>query len=333
MPNISTAQGCMEAESDEGVSVKGFLQPQFDYTFDGENNENTYKFNRARLGVVGNIPYDFSYYFILEASPFKGGEGKVYLLDAFVSYSRFSFAKVSIGQFKSPFSLEQNTSCSGLHTINRSLVVNELAGPIRELGLMIHGDIIKDKLKYKLAFMNGTGHGEIDDNSSKTIAGRVVISPLKFISIGGSFKHGKNPPKADGVEVEDETMRYAADLELKFGEFLIQGEYIFGQDKGSSIEGGGCGETPVTVVGDFKKSGYFMQAMYMLPFNLQPILKLESYDADLDETEPNEKMITTFGFNYFFNDWTRLQLNYLYQAEKGHEVKNDMLMLQIQVKF
>ena len=41
----------------------------------------------------------------------------------------------------------------------------------------------------------------------------------------------------------------------------------------------------------------------------------------------------TFGFNYFLNDWTRLQLNYLYKAEDQEEISNDELLMQLQVKF
>jgi len=43
--------------------------------------------------------------------------------------------------------------------------------------------------------------------------------------------------------------------------------------------------------------------------------------------------VITFGANYFFNDNTRLQLNYQYKAEQGAEVKNDAIGLQLQVKF
>ncbi len=138
LPATVNAQGCMEASSDDGVAIIGYLQPQYEYGFYGDdadgNNLNTssFMFNRARLGVTGQVPYDFSYYALAEFSPTKGGP---YLLDFFITYSGLGpWAKISVGQFKQPFGLELGTPCQALHTINRSLVVNELASPFRDLG-------------------------------------------------------------------------------------------------------------------------------------------------------------------------------------------------------
>ena len=83
--------------------------------------------------------------------------------------------------------------------------------------------------------------------------------------------------------------------------------------------------------GSIKRSGYWAQAMYMTDWNLQPVVKYESYDPDT-ETDDNALSIITFGFNYFFNDWTRLQFNYLYKAEEEEEA-NDEILMQLQVKF
>ena len=70
----------------------------------------------------------------------------------------------------------------------------------------------------------------------------------------------------------------------------------------------------------------------MTPWNIQPIVKYESYDPNND-VDKNAQDVITFGFNYFFNDWTRLQLNYLYKAEEGNEISNDEILMQLQVKF
>ena len=64
---------------------------------------------------------------------------------------------------------------------------------------------------------------------------------------------------------------------------------------------------------------------------IQPVLKYEFYDPD-EDTENDAISVITFGVNYFFNDWTRLQLNYLYKAEETEEA-NDEVLMQLQVKF
>ena len=84
--------------------------------------------------------------------------------------------------------------------------------------------------------------------------------------------------------------------------------------------------------GSVERSGYWAQAMYMTEWNIQPVVKYEYYDPNIDVDDDGESTIT-FGFNYFFNDWTRLQMNYLYKAEEGTELANDEVLMQLQVKF
>ena len=201
-----------------------------------EDDLNSFTFNRARMGSVGNIPYDFSYYIMYEFSPNK--DGYPYLLDGFITYSRLApWANFSIGQFKSPFSLELNTPCQGLHTIKRSLVVNELTTPDRDLGLLVSGKYNK-LAKYAFAFTNGTGRGVIENNQNKTFAGRLVVSPVEFLSFGGSYKHGTSPTIIADAD-EDEKNRFAGEFEFKLNNTLVQAEYVSAEDIGSYTTGGG----------------------------------------------------------------------------------------------
>ncbi len=330
LPGVVQGQGCMEATSEEGVSVVGFFQPQIEYK--EETDEVTYTFNRARVGFIGNIPYDVSYYLFIEFSPFK--TDAPFLLDGFITYSRLApYASFSMGQFKSPFSLELNTSCAGLHTINRSKVVSQLAGPGRDIGMMLFGDYEK-MVSYSFALMNGTGMGEKDDNKGKDIVGRIVLSPIEFVNVGGSYRLGKSKPAIEEAD-EDERTRYGGELEVKYADFLLQGEYIYGEDVGSyTVGGGGCGGGAGELVqGTVERSGFFVQGMYMTQWNLQPVIKCESWDPNMD-VEKDLEQITTYGLNYFINDWTRVQINYLYCAEEdGREVDNDQILVQVQVKF
>jgi phosphate-selective porin len=354
------AQGCMEpASSSGGVSVIGYIQPEFKVAFNGENADGTsandmgFYFRRARLGVTGNIPYDFSYYVMAEFSSFQNGP---YLLDAFVTYNRFKpWFKISMGQFKKPFGLELGaTGCQDLYTINRSKVVNELTSPDRDLGIMLSGSTGTKKffglekeniLSYVLSVTNGTGKNVYDIDQAKDFIGRLVIAPYEFISVGGSYHFGKQKNPDPTVKDMDERMRYGADITLKKYNFILQSEYVFGQDKGSKLIGGGCGATPELVQGNFKSNGYFAQLMYNTKWNLMPLVKFETYDSDMDKEDYDHTAYRsstwTFGLNYYPNDWVRFQLNYLSNIESSsstditnyNEVPNDMFLLQVQVKL
>lgn len=346
----SFGQGCLESSSGDGAKIIGYIQPQFDYNFNGKNlageslNTNSFKFNRARIGVTGSIPYDIDYYVLVETSSFFTGDP--FLLDAFVTYKRLGpWAKFSVGSFKSPISLELNTPCNGLHTINRSVFVDELTAPNRDIGVMMLGS--SDSLtifgmetynffKYSIAVTNGTGLGNLDNNKGKNYSGRIVISPLKGLSLGASYLYGNQKPNDSTATEDDVKKRFGFDAEFAFKNFLIQGEYLHGEDVGSYTTGGGCGSEPTVEIGSVNRAGYFVQAMYMTPWNLQPVFKYETYDPNLDPDKKEDiKNIMTFGLNYFLNDWTRIQVNYLYKAEETAdvEVPNDCLLVQIQVKI
>ena len=76
--------------------------------------------------------------------------------------------------------------------------------------------------------------------------------------------------------------------------------------------------------------------MYMTPWRVQPVIKYEFYEPNAAaETLGDQQTIITYGINYFFNEWTRLQVNYLYKAEENGnvEVPNDALLFQLQVVF
>lgn len=329
--NNVMSQGCMEASSDEGVSIKGYIQPQWEYyqTTDG-HDANSFTFNRARLAALGNIPYDVSYFFMVDFSKFKSGP---YLLDAFVTYSRFDFAKITFGQFKSPISLEQNTPCQGLHTIYRSKVVDELAGPQRDLGAMVFGSLMDHKLNYAIALMNDYQRNAEDDNIGKSIKGRVTYAPADFIQLGGSFSYGKTQNDSDVDSIMNIKKRFGGELQISYGNFLLQGEYIWADDSGPYTTGGGCDGAPLEFhTGGVTRSGFFAQAMYLTSWNLQPVIKYETFDSDMN-IDNNTESVITYGINYFLNDWTRIQLNYRYKAEQGNEIPNDQVIVQVQVKF
>lgn len=355
-PMMTNAQGCVEATSDEGIQVVGYIQAQYEMESSGELgagesfSENSFYFNRARLGVVGNIPYDISYYVMTEFSDTQGGP---YLLDAFITWHGLGpWAKISMGQFKTPFGLELSTPCQSLHTINRSKVVGQLAQPFRDIGIMITGgtDSLnvfglqkKNVFSYSLAILNGTGMNTKDKDKYKDIAARLVFAPLDQFAIGASYRTGKSINSDPTVTAADKRSRFGVDVNFNYDNFIFQAEYISGDDEGTYYVGdGGCGGELTPVVGSVKRSGYMAQALYMTPWNIQPVLKYESYDQDTDANATFDKVSTiTMGFNYFLNEWTRLQVNYLYNVEESsdvdianyNEVPNDMFLVQLQVRF
>ena len=325
------AQGCETGDpSSENDSLApkvilfGYIQPQYGYTLN-DANENSLSFKRARIGVRGKIYKDFSYYFMLETSPFIGSSGDAYLMDAFVSYDKHNWARISVGSFKQPFSLEVATPCHGLTTIDRSIVADQLVAPQRDFGVGLYGGNKYNKLNYAIALMNGRGLGVKDNNSKKDIIGRATYKLTNFMTIGGSFRYGY-PNNSD-----DTRTTVGGEMALEFNNLKIQGEYIYDEGDYNRAAGGGCGATPVEL-GE-KRDGAYIMASYDTKYNLQPVLKYEFFDPNLDVKKIGYQEMMTVGVNYFFNDKIRLQVNYQAHIETYINIDNDMLLAQVQVKF
>jgi len=330
------AQGCEDDDSattgtenvdpsKPTVKLFGFFQPQYGYNFDGNDNENSFYFKRARIGALGRITNDFSYYFLLEASPFINSDGNVKLLDAFITYKKYDWAKISVGSFKQPFGLEVTQACNNLTTIDRAIVSDQLVAPQRDMGLMVLGGSKKTQFRYALALMNGRGLYVKDNNAKKDIIGRASYKLFDWAQIGGSFRYGY-PNNMD-----DDRTTYGLDVVLKHENFKLQGEYIYDEGDYNRAAGGGCGTTPLEL-GDERHGAYGMLS-YRTDFGLEPVVKYEYFDADSDIKSLGYQEMVTIGANYFFNKNTRFQINYQLKTEGANSIDNDALLMQMQVRF
>jgi len=342
--STSYAQGCDAPSSDEGVQVFGYIQPEINTQFLDETVVN-FQFRRARIGVMGIIPYDFSYYVLLETSQFMnpGDRTGAFLLDAFVSYTRFDYFKISLGSFKYRFGNELSQACNALYTINRSKGVDELTGGIgggnRDLGIMFLGGNKASLFQYYVSLTNGYGVYETQKNNlldAYAVTGRVVVQPIEGLYLGASGRYMESPSETVGLP-SDTKMRYGVDAEYSFRNFKLFGEYINGADDGSYQEGGGCGGDPVTKTGFQDAVSYYGMIVYRWN-NFEPVYKFDVYSTMQGEegvtgTKDVTSMHHTVGLNYYPNDWTRIQMNYVYRAEDPVEINNDCLIVQLQVKF
>ena len=301
----------------------GYFQPQFENHFT-DIKTNTFKFKRARFGVRGNINTDFSYYVMLEASSFVSSTGSPYILDAFITYKKYDWAKFSVGSFKQPFGLEVTTACHNLKTIDRSFVSDQLVAPQRDLGLMMLGGNKATKFNYALALMNGRGLGVTDNNTKKDFIGRASYQLFDFLSLGASFRYGY--PNNNDLE----RTTYGVDVLAKYRNFSLQTEYIYDEGDYNRALDGGCGSTPVEL-GEEREGGYIMLSYKHNKW--EPVFKYEYFDADTSIKKLGYQEIMTLGVNYFFNNKTRMQINYQNKIETATSIDNDALLIQFQIKI
>ncbi len=292
----------------EALTLSGYGQVQ--YTTQ-ETGIDGFTLRRARLSLTGEILKDLHFKFQVDTlkSPL--------LLDAYLDWGFHSAASVRAGQFKIPFSMESLTSSADLDLINRTQVVSKLApgwdigSNGRDIGLSLYGKAAF--LEYAVAVFNGAGINKTDGDDKKDWAGRLVIHPVSFLTLAASGYDGKTVPSAGAAPVT--RARVGLEAALLMDAMSLKSEFIQGQD------------------GDTMKQGWYVQGGYfVLPKQLQGLVRFDSYDPDrnasLDRTD-----VWTLGVNWFLAARTKLTLNCEITRDESGKMTNKALIAQFQAAF
>lgn len=114
------------------------------------------------------------------------GQGKTTLQDVTLDARFHPAAKVRAGKFKTPFGLERLQSETDLMFVSRALPTNLV--PNRDLGIMVHGEVLDGVFAYAGGVFNGVadgGSGDTDINDGKEEAARLFFLPFKKTSLAG----------------------------------------------------------------------------------------------------------------------------------------------------
>lgn len=193
----------------------------------------------------------------------------------------------------------------------------------RDLGLRVSGKLLAGPagIDYSIAAINGSDRNNPDKNDEKDFVGRIGLTPLKMLAIGGSAYVGKSPQTATvagattftGLNVKRD--RYGADLEFRpVAPLMVRAEYIVGKDDA------------------VKFSGYYGLVAYRLPMDIEPAIRFERLDPNKD-TPDNEITRTTVGVNYYIKGDTKVQLNYEFRDDKGAPKVGNIALAQLQISF
>ncbi|HVV55948.1 MAG TPA: porin [Mucilaginibacter sp.] len=302
------------------LQISGLVQARYQ-VFEQKNINDAFDLHRARLDAKGSITDKWSYEIYTEFA------ASVKLLDAYTTYKIAAFLKVTAGQFKIPFSYESLTPDSQLEFIDRSQAVEALAGRSkdiignqngRDIGIQVSGDFIKVKDRYLLDYafgvFNGAGYDVTTDNNNyKDIAVRLGVHVLKGLNFGGSFYGGEDIP-AGNTQTQVRN-RFGFDGRFMQGPLSLTTEYVHGTD--ASVQ----------------KQGWYAQAGYFVVWQkLQLVARYDTYNPNSKTVSARTRIYTT-GANYVFNQWTRLEINYLNKREEKIQTPNNIIETQMQIAF
>lgn len=308
----------------ERITLSGYAQLGYTYS-DANGPDNTFDVKRIIFMADGKITDQWSCYFMYDFA--AGGN----LLEVYTDYKFLPQLTARLGQFKTPYTIENMLSPSTVELINcYALPVSYLAAINgsdrlcasnggRDIGLMVYGDLFKNNLlTYKLAVMNGQGINTKDRNNQKDIVGYLMVNPLKWLSVGGSFIKGKGYAMADSnlsdiKEGENYNRnRWSMGAVLTAAKASLRTEYLAGKD------------------GEIRSRGFYATGCAQVLPKLEVIV---SYDRFNRNTEMEDKQTNYIaGLQYWFYPKCRVQAQYTRQEPQLGEGSN-LIQAQIQVRF
>lgn len=229
----------------------GYFMGQYQAaTQDGSEN-NSFNIRMARVSVSGRIMGDFEYKVQGQINGNTSNLGSSpRIVDAYVEWQKYDFARIKVGQFKRPFTFE-----NPMHPIDQGFmgyaqVVNKLSGFAdrtgghssngRDIGLQIQGDMFpngagRNLLHYQVGVFNGQGINVKDVDNRKDIIGGMWIMPARGVRFGafgwvGSYaRTGTWTDAAGNSRSGTQSLaqyRYAIGAEYKDADWQIRSEYV-----------------------------------------------------------------------------------------------------------
>lgn len=307
----------------ERFTFSGYAQLGWEY-HDQSDPNNEFKINK--LIVMGNLRI------IDNLNAFAMFDFKGFTLqELWVNYQVRPWFNIKLGQFKTPFSIENPLSPSILETIGQpSLATSYMVmgsglmmpkGAGRDIGLTVYGNA-GQYVSYDLAVMNGAGRGKSDNNSWKDFVARLTLHPLKCLDVSASTIVGKGA--TDVLNEVDRLLvwgdreakldyrrnRWAVGAYLKTAPVDVRAEWMWGND------------------GDLDSNGGYVTAL-VKNVGVKGLDLVGSFDHMEMFSNTNRYQA---GVQYWFYKKCRVQAGYSYTKTKHIEGENGILT-QVQVAF
>lgn len=332
-------------------SIKGLLNRpymQFGgyglFTYD-YNSQRDIKHNASPrlvvLSIRGTVTKNVDYLVLMDfASPS--------LLEFNAEWKPIKYFALKAGQFKTPFTLENQYSPTALETVNNTRSLAALAGMGgdpqqltdskasnkggRDLGIQISGEAVDmdshNLISYAGGLFQGQGINQREVDNHKDFVSSLYFQPIKDLFVGSSVYFGQ--VKLLGQVDSQVRNRWALSAKYSNDMFDARAEYIKGNGGGFSREGCYCTgvykmlENKLHLVGKvdyFSKEDEEMIEVAPLDFKWRKI------DANV--------LDYTVGVNYNFYGRSRLMLNYTYSDYNKHwDAKNcSSVLAQMQIVF
>ena len=303
------------------VYIGGFIQPRLTWIDDGDP-ETAFDLRRARLAISGMLGDAWG--FVLQTDFADDAS----LVDVGVWYDT-GYGAVKLGQFRTPFILENMTSAGQLDTINRAMITNEVDN--RDIGVFWGHEFLEGKLGIQAAMTNGTGTNATEDNDEKDYYVRVsgkpfqgTENPADGLLFAAAYNMGEQASydATTGDDLGDfDRDRWVGTVQWVWNQIKVQGEYI---DITEDLPIGGSMEA----------KGWYVLASYDVPLDTMtvvPIAKYEDLDSDVIG-EGGNWLTLGVALGLVGRHDVKVEVNYVIEdLDAGTDV--DELILQVTANF
>jgi hypothetical protein len=274
----------------------GFFQPgallQFWtlYTHSDDASSSTFRLRRAEIRVKGEIaPKLVGYQIMIDAAKtLNFGSGDTLtppadtsiLQDYYITFIS-DYADVSLGQFKTPISLEGYNSSSKTIFPERSRS-SRAFGDRRDIGLRVEKKL-GDYFYYYAGLFNGSGLNRTDVDHEKDAALRLEVYPFKGFTLGAMGYRT--------IGDRDDLARDRIEGDIRYDDHgvILQAEYIRAWDSNNDVEEGEDEEV--------EGHGGYVAAGVTIIDRIQPVVRVGFLDTNT-EIDDNTLMHYEGGLNY-----------------------------------
>ncbi len=330
------------------LKVTGYFQFQFNLENEGGETDYGFQIRRARIAFSGNLVNPkLTYKLQLNLVQFSTD----LLLDLYVNYALLAKdLNVQVGQFTIPYIRQQIISSSNQVFVERSLasieftdaddqdsdgdgIADKLVKNGRDIGIMVHGTPIKNKVEYQVGIFNGNGTNHLNFNNHFLYAGRAVVNILgeAGYSYEGDYANLDDPAVFLGAAANynqrnishDKVLSMGAETGIKYKGFAASGEFMLRNTK--------PGDVLLTSGNDY---GYYAQASYfVLPKKMEVAARLSQVFFHGVQNDEGEVQFGLNGFLYKENLKLQTDYSYLPTNTKDGLEKGQRWRLRLQAKF
>ncbi|MBR6806111.1 MAG: hypothetical protein IKM47_06325 [Bacteroidaceae bacterium] len=321
------------------LKLFGYAQSTYYYKRAAGVDQNALDIQRVILMADAQLTPRFGFFLMYDAV-------KSEMHEYYAQYEFARFAKVRVGQYKQPFTLESILSPTYLSTIQFDPSVLYLAGiasdPLmgnhvaRDAGVMLTGDFLsngeRDLFNYSIGVFNGPGMNQKENNNQQDVAGMLQYKPTKNLLLEGSFIVGTGHAQAPSpyglfpAGYNYSRHRWNVGVEAKFSPLYLRAEYIQGYDGGVHSRGG------------------YVNMLYTLFKNCDLILNWDNLDKNTHTSRAAQQALYdasgfvtrlntyTAGMQWWFHKRCRLQGQFIYTKPRVGQISREFIT-QLQMVF